>query len=146
MGGEKSNIEPAAIVGHYHMEDVDGGVNSELQLTEDHRFKFGMGYGAALTYTQGSWQVQGDQIELASAPARAEAFENRPISTWLADNSFQTVEFAKSSEPPSPNNAAPISTSTALCLASMAARRRFSENTMATMLNHAQCANDMKKP
>ncbi|MGE8548668.1 MAG: hypothetical protein ACN6OC_14620 [Alcaligenes sp.] len=77
---KKSNIEPAAVVGHYYMEDVDGGVNSELQLTDDHRFKFGMGYGAALTYTQGSWQMQGDQIELASAPARAGAFENRSTS------------------------------------------------------------------
>jgi hypothetical protein len=55
--------------GHYYLQNLRE-VGSELLLSPDGTFQFGLAYGAADYSAQGTWKAQGNAVILNTAPAK----------------------------------------------------------------------------
>jgi len=65
---------PAALPGIYRSQQIE--VGAALELTEDHRFRYALEYGAVSELGEGSWTSDGKSVRLTSAPMpKAPSFE-----------------------------------------------------------------------
>ena len=65
---------PAALPGIYRSQQFE--VGAALELTEDHRFRYALEYGAVSELGEGSWTSDGKTVRLTSAPMpKAPSFE-----------------------------------------------------------------------
>lgn len=56
------------LIGHYYLQGVME-TGSELLLRPDGRFQWYLSYGALDLFAEGTWRVEGDRVELVSAPS-----------------------------------------------------------------------------
>ena len=65
---------PSALPGIYRSQQIE--VAAALELTEDHRFRYALEYGAVSELGEGSWSTDGKTVRLTSAPMpKAPSFE-----------------------------------------------------------------------
>ena len=65
---------PATLPGVYRSQQME--VGAALELTEDHRFRYALEYGAVSELGEGSWSSDGKTVRLTSAPMpKAPSFE-----------------------------------------------------------------------
>jgi hypothetical protein len=65
---------PATLPGIYRSQQIE--VGAALELTEDHRFRYALEYGAVSELGEGSWASDGKTVRLTSAPMpKAPSFE-----------------------------------------------------------------------
>jgi hypothetical protein len=65
---------PATLPGVYRSQQME--VGAALELTEDHRFRYALEYGAVSELGEGSWTSDGKTVRLTSAPMpKAPSFE-----------------------------------------------------------------------
>ena len=65
---------PATLPGIYRSQQME--VGAALELTEDHRFRYALEYGAVSELGEGTWTSDGKSVRLTSAPMpKAPSFE-----------------------------------------------------------------------
>ena len=65
---------PATLPGIYRSQQME--VGAALELTEDHRFRYALEYGAVSELGEGTWSTDGKTVRLTSAPMpKAPSFE-----------------------------------------------------------------------